>query len=112
MLQQNWGAAQILGFPPRPLAPCPLVTAPFIASAFEGKLRQLPSLLQFEGAASVTLKAFRAGKATELAAAGKSVGHILRAGEWRSAAFLAYLDEDAVDEAQLLDSMLQQSEED
>ena len=74
-------------------------------------MRQLLGLLQFEGASAVTLKAFRAGKATELAAAGKSVGHILRAGEWRSAAFLAYLDEDAVDAAQLLHRTLEQSDE-
>ena len=49
-----------------------------------------------------TFKAFRAGKATALAAAGKSIGTILRVGERRSSAFLAYVDEDVVDVVQLL----------
>ena len=52
------------------------------------------------------LKAFRAGKATALAVAGYSIGDILRAGEWSSRAFLAYIDGDAVDAAQLLQQAL------
>ena len=59
-----------------------------------------------------TLKMFRAGHATELARSGKSVGDILRAGEWRSAAFLAYVDEDLVDAAQILDHVLDDSDMD
>ena len=42
-----------------------------------------------------------------LAAEGKSIGAILQAGEWRSAAFLAYVDEEAVDASQLLDKLLE-----
>ena len=57
-----------------------------------------------------TGKVFRAGKATALAAAGASVGEILLAGEWKSRAFLRYVDEDAVDAAQLLESMLDGSD--
>ena len=37
-----------------------------------------------------TLKGFRAVRATSLAAAGVSLGEILAAREWRSAAFLRY----------------------
>ena len=57
-----------------------------------------------------TLKMFRAGHATELAKSGKSVGDILQVGEWRSAAFLAYVDEDLVDAAQILDHVLEDSD--
>ena len=57
-----------------------------------------------------TLKMFRAGHATELAKSGKSVGDILRAGEWRSAAFLAYIDEDLVDASQILEHVLEDSD--
>ena len=56
-----------------------------------------------------TLKAFRVGKATALAASGKSLGQILAAGEWRSFAFLSYVDTDVVDQAQLLDATLEAS---
>ena len=57
-----------------------------------------------------TLKMFRAGHATELAKMGKSVGENLQAGEWRSAAFLSYVDEDLVDAAQVLDQVIDDSD--
>ena len=72
-------------------------------------LRRLLTLLGVEHAQAYTLKAFRAGKATALAASGKSLGHILAAGEWRSSAFLSYVDTDVVDQAQLLDATLEAS---
>ena len=50
-------------------------------------------------AQSLTLKAFRAGRATHMASAGCSLGDILLAGEWRSAAFLKYVQIDTVDQA-------------
>ena len=65
-------------------------------------LRRLLTLLKVTCPDEFTLKAFRAGRATALAAAGKSVVDILLAGEWRSAAFLSYVDSDLVDSAQLL----------
>ena len=61
--------------------------------------------------AKFTLKAFRAGKATALAASGKSLGTILQAGEWRSSAFMSYVDTDVVDAAQILDQTLGASDE-
>ena len=73
-------------------------------------LRRLLALLGVDGHSEFSLKAFRAGRATSLAAAGKSIGHILSAGEWRSAAFLSYIDTDAVDQAQLLDKTLDESD--
>ena len=47
-------------------------------------------------------KGFRAGKATQMAAQGDRLGETLTAGEWRSRAFLNYVDESAVDQARLL----------
>ena len=57
-----------------------------------------------------TFKAFRAGHATALAEEGKSIGDILNAGEWRSAAFLSYVDEDVVDAGQILEQVLDDSD--
>ena len=83
----------------------------FDSGAALKRLRRLLTLSQVPAAPEYTFKAFRAGKATALAAAGKSVGTILQAGEWRSAAFLSYVDTDVVDQAQLLDKALGQSDE-
>ena len=58
-----------------------------------------------------TLKGFRAGKASALAAAGKSIGVILAAGEWRSKAFLRYIDEEILDAGQLLQIVADASDE-
>ena len=74
-------------------------------------LRRFLVLTDIPQATSYTLKAFRAGKATALAAEGKSLGQILQAGEWRSSALLSYVDTDIVDQAQLLDQTLAQSDE-
>ena len=78
----------------------------FTAAAFQIQLRQYLVLLGTRGAQSYTLKSFRAGKATALAAAGASVGQILLAGEWKSQAFLRYVDTDVVDEAAVLATAL------
>ena len=40
---------------------------------------------------------FRRGHAKDLVAAGASLREILNAGEWRSAAFLSYLDKDELE---------------
>ena len=52
--------------------------------------------------AGFTWKACRAGRATELAALGMPLAQIMEMGEWRSAAMLAYVDETAVDAAEML----------
>ena len=74
-------------------------------------LRRLLTLCHTPSAPEYTFKAFRAGRATALAAAGKTIGDILTAGEWKSAAFLSYVDTDVVDQAQLLDQVVDQSDE-
>ena len=73
-------------------------------------VRQLLAALEVDSPEQYTLKMFRSGHATALAAEGKSIGHILQAGEWRSAAFLSYLDEDTVDAAQVVEHLLSDSE--
>ena len=83
----------------------------FTAASALKQLRRVLVLLAADNAASYTLKAFRAGKATALAVSGKSLGAILAAGEWRSSAFLSYVDTDTVDHAQILNQTLEASED-
>ena len=56
-------------------------------------------------------KSWRAGRAICMAAQGDSLGTILTAGEWKSAAFLKYIDEDAVDKMRMLHSSVDSSDE-
>ena len=56
-------------------------------------------------------KAFRAGKATQLASQDSSIGEILTAGEWRTKAFLNYIDEASIDSASLLEESMKSDDE-
>ena len=58
-----------------------------------------------------TFKSIRAGRATEMAQQGFTIAQILRAGEWRSVAFLRYCDVDQVDPNAMLTSTLDGSED-
>ena len=60
-------------------------------------MRAFLNVLKVPGAHLVTLKAFRAGKATAMAASGNSLGLIVAAGEWYSAAYLNYVIEQAAE---------------
>ena len=82
----------------------------FTPHTFLSQLKRLLAILQIGGAEKTTLKCFRAGKATAMAAEGRGLGEILTAGEWRSKAFLRYIDEDMVDAAQLLSEAIEQSD--
>ena len=62
-------------------------------------------------AEGVTWKSFRAGHATHLAVSGCSIKVITQAGEWRSRAFLDYIDSDKVDEVVFLNTTMDQSDE-
>ena len=79
---------------------------PFSPAAALPVLRRMLTPALAQGPAEFGWKCFRAGRATELACQGRSIGFILQAGEWKSSAFLKYIDEQAVDEAQLLDMVL------
>ena len=56
-------------------------------------------LLEVPGAIRFSLKAFRTGRATELAKKGVPISKILQADDWRSSAFVRYIDEDTLDHA-------------
>ena len=58
-----------------------------------------------------TLKAFRAGRVTSLAAAGSPTGVILAAGEWKSSAFLRYCQTDEISVSAVLEVMCAEDED-
>lgn len=66
------------------------------------KLHRLLAMLLVAAPERYRWKGFRAGKASCMAAAGKPLPQILQAGEWRSAAMLAYVDPDILDAAAFL----------
>ena len=84
---------------------------PFTPATALSAFRRMLVLVDTPQSSQFTLKAFRAGRATTLAAQGKSLGTILQAGEWRSSAFMNYVDTDIVDSAQLLTQTLALSDE-
>jgi hypothetical protein len=76
----------------------------------KSRLRRYASLLGVQGAPRLTLKTFRASRATALAKEGKPIHAILDAGEWKSAAFLRYASPDSLDAGALLTRSVQESE--
>ena len=74
-------------------------------------LRQTLGLLGVEGAQAFTLKAFRAGRATAMAAEGANMAAILQAGEWRSWSALRYIDPDQVDQAHVMRTLIAASDD-
>ena len=64
---------------------------------FTSTLRRLLSLSLVANSQTFTLKAFRAGRATEMAVQGDTLRAILLAGEWSSSAVLRYVNADAID---------------
>ena len=59
----------------------------------------------------ISWKSFRAGHATHLAACGCDIKLIMAAGEWKSRAFLDYIDADMVDKAVFLHTTLDRSDD-
>ena len=66
----------------------------------------LRTLVRVEDAGRLTLKAFRASKASNMISAGEPLKTVLTWGEWRSRAVLNYIDENAVEQAALLEATL------
>ena len=64
------------------------------------------------GAADVTLKVFRASRATNLALSGQPLHAIMEAGEWRSGAVLRYASADALDTGAMVQSAIEEDHED
>jgi hypothetical protein len=75
------------------------------------KLTRYLTMMRVPSAQSTTLKVFRASRATNLALQGKPLAHILQAGEWKSAAVLAYASEEAFDRGAFLHQTLIQSDD-
>ena len=82
------------------------------AGAALGVLRRLLSLLGLPEAKFFTWKCVRAGRATDMAAQGCTLGSILGAGEWRSVAMFRYINEQEADAAEVLRQTLDASEDD
>ena len=61
---------------------------------------------------SCSMKGFRAGRATSLAASGHSIGEILTAGDWKSSAFLWYCQANDLSVSALLDVVLEDGHDD
>jgi len=76
------------------------------------KLKRCLILLGYQEASLYSWKSVRAGKATEMAAQGFTLGQVLAAGEWRSSAYMNYIDETGSDHAQLLRAALAESDAD
>ena len=70
------------------------------------KLITSESLKMAIQADNLTWKAFRAGHATHLARIGTQVRVIMKAGEWRSAAYANYVDEDTFDAEVFVNAIL------
>jgi hypothetical protein len=83
----------------------------FSHAQFTHAIKRALMLLEVHGAIRFSLKAFRAGRATELAKKGVPIGKILQAGEWKSSAFLRYIDEDTVDHASFAHEILESDDE-
>ena len=74
--------------------------------------RRVLTLHSVEGSREYTLKSFRAGRATSLAAAGWTFPtYVMEAGEWKSMAVLRYIDTDAVDLTQAFQIALRTSDD-
>ena len=74
-------------------------------------VRRMLTLLGHKDANRCTLKAFRAGRATSLAAAGSPIGVILAAGEWKSSAFLRYCQADEISVSAVLEVVCAEDED-
>ena len=74
-------------------------------------LRKILQRLGVAFADLVSLKTFRASKATAMVAAGDGLAKVLEAGDWRSHAFLAYVNESAVDKQRFLQMLTTEEEE-
>ena len=60
---------------------------------------------------NITLKAFRAGHATELACRGVALAKIMEKREWSSRAIFCYINMEQVDQAVLLHKLTEQDDD-
>ena len=81
-------------------------------SSAKQRLRRYAKLLGVQSSSELTLKTFRASRATTLALEGKPGHQRLEAGEWRSAAFLKYVSTDSLDAGAVLMKSVVESDSD
>ena len=77
-------------------------------TAAQQRLRRYSLLCGIPGASQVTLKVFRASRATTVALAGKPLHAIMHAGEWKSEAAQRYCSADAFDLGAMVSSVIQE----
>ena len=88
---------------------------PFAKTIKNDALKDLRALLHTLGikeAAQYRTHDFRRGHARDLQRSGANLSVILQAGEWRSSAFMEYLDRDEVEEAAVLEAHWVESDSD
>ena len=81
------------------------------SSSFLKAVRRMLTLLGHKNANKCTVKAFGAGRATSLAAAGSPTGVILAAGERKSSAFLCYCQSDEISVSAVLEVVCAEDED-
>ena len=69
---------------------------------FTKRVKEALRSLGYENVEKFTLKAFRAGHATELACLGVALAKIMEKGEWSSRAIFCYINMEQVDQAALV----------
>jgi hypothetical protein len=87
----------------------------FSYQSFHNVLRAHLTALGVENAQKYTSKAFRRGTAQEMVASGSSLAEVLAAGQWRSSAFMLYLDKAEIEEEAIfaaLDALSDDDDED
>ena len=73
------------------------------------ELRRCLQELQVPGAMAYRTHDFRRGHAEDLRISGAGLGEILRAGDWKSPAFLQYLDREQLERDRVLEAHLDDS---
>ena len=79
------------------------------AHRYLSELRRMLSLLYSTGAMTFTLKAYRAGKATQLTKDGATWQQLQEAGQWRGTSALAYVNRQAVDQYAAIQAAIEAS---
>ena len=80
------------------------------AREFVRDLRNAASILGLKGAGTLGSHALRRGMARDIVDAGGNLATLLRAGDWRSAAFVAYLREHHAEESAISQLVIDHSD--
>ena len=78
---------------------------------FTKRLKHVLKSLSFENVEKFTLKAFRAGHATELACRGVALAKIMEKGEWSSRAIFCDINMEQVDQSVLLHKLTEHDDD-